>query len=384
MMRNNVRRVVTVILACTATVMQAKKETLSVATLNVDGLPQKILFFDVNATGPGATYTPLISQYLASKNYDIIGVQEDFNFDSQLCSALNDGYQHDEWSGGIANGTGGFGLGNVKYSCDGLLTFWKTNITMKATVRTNWHQAYGKFDHCWDDMVTKSFRRYEMLLAGGTEVVVYNLHMDASDDPDGLVDTDTEGDRAARRSQWIQLRDDIIARMDQRPVLVIGDTNSFYSSDDLEQVFIKAIEETGMATVGDVWVELALGGKYPEAQESNMADDGTLIGWKHDKDEWLDKILYINPTQGSKLRPLAVTLDREGFLREDGTPLCDHYPLAATFEVSDQTATVISNVGDNISNAALWSPNGTRLTSPRRGITIVRNVDGSTTKVVTR
>ena len=43
-------------------------QTVSIMTLNVDGLPRKVLFFDVNADGPGSAGSEVVSEYIASKN----------------------------------------------------------------------------------------------------------------------------------------------------------------------------------------------------------------------------------------------------------------------------------------------------------------------------
>ena len=48
-------------------------QPFTVATLNVDGLPEKILLIPLNNDGPGANGTARASQYLANKGYDIIG-----------------------------------------------------------------------------------------------------------------------------------------------------------------------------------------------------------------------------------------------------------------------------------------------------------------------
>ena len=76
--------------------------TFSVATLNVDGLPGKIAFFNLNADGPQAVGSLRISNYLAKKNCDILCLQENFNYRWEIWSRLLFKYQKDEWSGGIS------------------------------------------------------------------------------------------------------------------------------------------------------------------------------------------------------------------------------------------------------------------------------------------
>ena len=85
-------------------------ETFSVVTLNVDGLPAYVDatplgmgVMPLNVEGPGEKYTPVISQYLAEKDFDIIAVQEDFNYNAQLDSKLKEGYHlSDSWGGPIS------------------------------------------------------------------------------------------------------------------------------------------------------------------------------------------------------------------------------------------------------------------------------------------
>ena len=53
---------------------QDSGERFTVATLNVDGLPQKILMVKVNTDGPGNAGTARIGKYLMKKGYDLIFV----------------------------------------------------------------------------------------------------------------------------------------------------------------------------------------------------------------------------------------------------------------------------------------------------------------------
>ena len=328
-------------LAC----MGARAESFSIATLNVDGLPQQLMGRDVNPDGPASDGTLLISRYLMEKDYDMVFVQEDFNYHEELTASLGDAYSFDQHSGGID--INGINLGNiatVRFPCDGLGACWKGAYGVVMAERTAWNEYYGRFDHAWDGMVTKGFRRYDVALPSGDKVVVYNMHMDASDDADERNGTDTP-DREARHAQWMQLLDDVKGRLGGCPIIVLGDMNSYYRRDGIRQDFIDAIEETGLCTVSDAWVETENGGVYPSsADDDEDASDG----------ETLDKILYINPVNGMKLRLTAFKCDTSGY-RNDGKPLGDHFPLSATFEVMQETAigirefsTVEPRTGDGI------------------------------------
>lgn len=304
--------------------------TFSIMTLNVDGLPGKFLFFDVNAEGPQTLGSERISKYMATKNCDMMCLQENFNYRWEIWSHLFIDYNHDEWSGGISLEEQNIDfahLQNLKFECDGLNTLWKTNIEPLQQERVAWNQSFGKFSHDFDDIITKGFRRHEMKLDNGFELVVYNMHMDASSDRDEQRNNDAK-DREARQSQWVQLREHILDRLDSRPVVVTGDMNSFFYRDDIKSVFIDAIEETGQATVKDAWAEVCNGGEYP------------TLGNEKNETETLDHILYVNPTMGMGLELADFDLDKEGYTI-DGKPLGDHYPLIATFQLLDEAGSPI-------------------------------------------
>ena len=309
----------------------------SLLTLNVDGLPGKIFVFDVNADGPKSEGSERISEYLASKDCDFLCLQEDFNYRWEIWSRLFAGYDHDEWSGGIILEEKEIDfahLQNFRFECDGLNAVWKKGITPRRHERVAWNSSFGKFSHDFDDIITKGFRRHEMTLSDGKEVVVYNMHMDASSDRDEAKGNDAR-DREARQAQWVQLREHILNNMDERPIVVAGDMNSYYHRDDIKTVFIDAIEATGRAVVKDAWVEANNNGKYP-ALGSDAIDGETL-----------DNILYISPIGGYGLKLLSFEMDEKGYKR-DGVPLGDHYPLIAKFQITNKPY-------DNISESM---PNG--------------------------
>ena len=322
-------------------VAQNQEEVFSIATLNVDGLPDKLLIFSINPEGPGGAYTPVISEYLAGKGYDFIAVQENFNFNAELCSKLDANYQHDLWPGDMKVESFDFDMMSFPY--DGLNSFWRSGLTVERTDSVKWAVGCGLVDHCNDLLATKGFRRYDVTLKGGSQIVVYNMHMDATDEKDELTGADRE-DREARMVQWRQLRDTLLNCLDSRPVVVCGDMNSFYARDSIKSVFIDSIQSTGLATADDAWIALKCNGEYPVIKmtdELYKNEEGYYV-WSNNG-EALDKILYINPTGGSQLVPLGIELDSINYVRSDGTPLGDHWPLAATFRILPPAITQVTS-----------------------------------------
>ena len=345
-------------------IAQGDNPSFSIITLNVDGLPGKLLFFDVNENGPKALGSEAISLYLAAKNCDIVAMQENFNYHLEILSCLLFTYKYDEWTGGVD-------LGNImdqdlihpqnfKLKCDGLNMAWKRKCKSTAYERVAWNRNFGKFSHAGDDLITKGFRRHEVTLQDGTQVVLYNMHMDASDPRDIRLGNEAK-DRETRLSQWEQLRQHIMERLDSRPVVVMGDMNCYYYRDDIKTAFIDPIQTTGLATVGDAWVEQQLGGNYPELGSEPLAD------------ETLDKVLYINPTNADVvITPTSVEVDKEGYTGLDGKPLGDHYPLIVRFDIvpSIQVTGISTPATASPADNEWYSLQGTKQQPNAKGISI--------------
>jgi hypothetical protein len=147
------------IFVCPTAAGQDADGQFTIATLNVDGLPQKILVVKVNADGPGNGGTARIGKYLLKKGYDLLMLQEDFNYHDVLSVMLEDDYKMDEWSGdvGVEERTIDYlHLQNHRFECDGLMALWKNDLTVTPVARTPWQQNFGKFSHALDEMETKA------------------------------------------------------------------------------------------------------------------------------------------------------------------------------------------------------------------------------------
>ena len=316
-------------------------ESFTLATLNVDGMPKQILFFDVNTEGPGEEFSPVIAKYMLNKKFDIILTQENFNYNAALTGPFETaGYRHDIWGGGIDVELAfdrldkGEELEGI-FHIDGLTAFWSPKLQVAREDSVRWTAGYGLIDHGWDTMVRKGFRSYDVTLSGGNRLVVYNMHMDASDGDDELSGADSL-DRQARMVQWRQLRDHILTHLDKRPVIVTGDLNSYYERDSICSQVFSVIEQTGRATVGDAWITLERGGKFPAMVKGPVTNDPGSTTWAL-KGQTLDKIIYINPTDGPHLKPLSFSVDSATYVRADGkTPLGDHAPVSAKFRFLPQ------------------------------------------------
>ena len=356
--------------------------TFSIATLNVDGLPQKIFVVKVNADGPGGGGSVRIGTYLQKRGYDMVFMQEDFNYHEELTVPLEDDYQIDSWSGDV--GVDGhqidfLHLQNHRFDCDGLMGAWKNGITLTSVSRTPWTANFGKFSHALDEMVTKGFRRYELMLKDGQQVVVYNMHMDAGDTADEREGKDSL-DRDARLKQWNQLRDDILTRLDTRPVIVVGDLNSYYCRDHIKSNFIDEIGATGRATVYDAWVDLQNGGRYPAPVTGIVCceTDGNIL----ESGEVLDKVLYVNPTSGTGIQAVSYQLDTTGFQR-DGKMLGDHYPVSVTFQIGSKKPAGINEIVNRKSSNSKWyNLQGQRIDGHARGIVIERNGEKTHKRII--
>ncbi|ELS57501.1 jacalin-like lectin [Streptomyces viridochromogenes] len=262
----------------------AASGSFNVLTYNIAGLPLGLGDSDPE------TNTPLIGQRLAP--YDIVNVQEDFNYHASL-------YANDTHPYRTAT-SGGAGFG------DGLNTL--SDHAFQDFERVKWKACTGT--NC---LTPKGFTLARVRLAEGVFVDLYNVHTNADSDDAAL---------AARRANIEQLSDFIQTHSSGNAVIVMGDTNTRYTrtGDNIRTL----VAENGLT---DAWVRLVRGGTPPAAGSAALVCDATA---PTDECEVVDKVLY----RGSALLTLNATRyhnDWAKFLRDDGKHLSDHFPHTVDF-----------------------------------------------------
>ncbi|WP_369173321.1 jacalin-like lectin [Streptomyces sp. R28] len=258
--------------------------TFNVLTYNVAGLPEGL------SSGNPEKNTPLISPRLAA--YDIVNVQEDFNYHAALYAGDNHPYRT-ATSGGVPFG-------------DGLNTL--SDYAFEDFERVKWNKCTGT--NC---LTPKGFSLARVRLAEGVFVDLYNVHTNADDTDDAL---------AARRANVEQLSDFIQANSSGNAVVVMGDTNTRYtrSGDNIRTL----ADKNGLT---DAWVQLAKGGVRPTQGADALVCPTTA---PPNGCEVVDKVLY----RGSKLLTLNATRynnEWASFLDSAGGNLSDHFPHTVDF-----------------------------------------------------
>ncbi|MBR6181875.1 MAG: metallophosphoesterase [Prevotella sp.] len=294
---------------------ELESASFTAVALNVDGLPQKVAFVTLNEDGPGTDGTRLISQYLKGKGYDFIGVSEDFNYHGSLMSAIDEDY-----NSGTVRATLSLTELSIPFDTDGLNLIWKESTVTASN--ESWTRWTDRTDTEGNQYVKKGFRHYDMQLDNGMEFDVYVLHMDAGDAI------------TSRESQWRQLADAINASDASRPKIVLGDTNSRWTREDINTNFFTRLADFD---VSDAWVELCRGNLYPTTALGDITDQSDPNNFSNY--EVVDKIIYLNPKTENTLilKPRSFRIEQDytyGYVQgtSDTKPLGDHRPVVVEFD----------------------------------------------------
>lgn len=328
-----------------------ESEAFTAVALNVDGLPKEINLvvktIELNPDGPGSEGTKKISKYLAMKGYDFIGCSEDFNYHGSLISELQNDYSWGEERAPLsASGLSWEMIINgFRFDTDGLNLLWKNaSVSASNETCTQWESMESTDGNQY---VKKGFRHYDMTV-GNQTFDVYILHMDAGD-------TNATN---SRHSQWQQLAGAVNSTDATRPKLIIGDTNSRWTREDITTNFMNRLNSNLVAS--DVWVEFYRDGVYPTTDMNDLTDQSDPTNYTNF--EIVDKIIYINPTAANTLQlvPQSFKIEQDYTYGTVGTiedkkaddPLGDHRPVVVTFKCVTAGAelTPVLFLGDEIDN----------------------------------
>ena len=298
--------------------------TFTCATYNVDGLPNKISFVSINSDGPGASGTNSISAKIAQQNWDFVGFSEDFAYHSNLTSSLGN-YQWGKYRGNISSSalyktidTDGLEFAANKATC----SWSEENITAFTS-------SAGGLTSGANTCIKKGFRHYPVTVAEGVVVDVIITHMNTySSSGSSHINA-----QHAQLKQIAQYINNLVAK-NNRPVILMGDTNCRYTRHDFQTYFWSVLNSN--LTYADPWVEFQWNGVYPTyPSKSLMVSDATgtnsstdIICANTQQGEVVDKIIYINtPTSDVQIKALNYLRDYDNF-----NGLADHMPIVSTFK----------------------------------------------------
>ncbi|MFD8819990.1 jacalin-like lectin [Streptomyces sp. NPDC059627] len=282
----------------------AASGSFSVLTYNVAGLPEGLS----SAPTPRDTSTTAIGTRIAP--YDIVNVQEDFNYHAYLYATDTHPYRT-ATSGGAGIGSGLNTVSNYAWDGDDF-------------ERVGWNSCQLDSGDC---LTPKGFTFMRERLAEGVYVDFYNLHTNAGTN---------DGDEASRADNLSQLTAFIGTHSAGNAVVVMGDTNTRYTrTADTIAEFASA---NGLT---DAWVQLIRGGSAPAKGSDALVCDqsGATVP---NTCEVVDKVLY----RSSKLVNLNATSynnEHAKFLTSDGLMLSDHDPITVGFSWSENPAFQLSD-----------------------------------------
>jgi endonuclease/exonuclease/phosphatase family metal-dependent hydrolase len=285
--------------------------TFTTAAFNVDGIPPdikkttvdgifKFLLTPITGTPNDARQQAhrTMSSYI--NQFDIVNVQEDFNYHAALYDSGNNHPYRTATTGGVGFGSGLNTLSRFQY--------WDYQ-------RVQWNQCSGAEECAGKKGFT--FMRVNVM---GKEVDMYNVHMGAKVDADAL---------AKRRNQNQQLLDFVQSKSKGRTIIIFGDFNSRWTrAEDNLEIF----RNVGFK---DAWAEVLRGGDYPGKGGVISCAFPQFTG---PDCEVVDKALYLDGANLG-LRPLSYELKQD--------VLSDHLPMVVKWSFGSSWS---CNSGNNNAN----------------------------------
>ena len=253
----------------------------STLTYNIAGLPEILS----SAESDRQQATEQISCYV--NEFDVVNVQEDFNYHAALYDTCDNHPYRSPTSGGAGIGSGLNTMSRFSY---------------EDWARVTW-------DNCADEdcLTPKGFTLARMQLQNGVFVDIYNLHTQAQTEDDDL---------AARRANVLQLADYIETHSAGNAVIIMGDTNTRYtrSGDNIREFLHRGFT--------DAWLQLIHTDDIPASGADALVCSPAVTDANC---EIVDKVLY---RDNGYLGLLAYDYDvREDAINSDGEELSDHRPV---------------------------------------------------------
>jgi len=260
---------------------------ISVLTYNIAGLPELIS----SAETPRSSSIRTIGQRI--NPFDIVNVQEDFNYNTELYSSNSHRYRT-HTKGGVPFG-------------DGLSTLSKFPIMHSS--RVAWKDCSGS-----DCLTPKGFSYTRIQITKDVFLDVYNVHATAQDNKDAV---------RARKNNLDQLAMFILEKSKGEALLVMGDFNAHYAF--IEDNVRDFQEKTNLT---DSWIVLRNQGKLPDHKHDFSAQHALKVT---NDCESIDKIYFRNSDQ-LIFNPQDYQVQHELFSTDKGQPLSDHCAISLNLE----------------------------------------------------
>jgi len=270
-----------------AKLAHASSGEFSVLTYNIAGLPEII-------SSAKTKRAPSIAEIGRRLNaFDIVHVQEDFNYNRQLYQSGNLHPFRTATKGGVPFG-------------DGLNTLSKYPV--HEVRRISWNHCTGA-----DCLTPKGFTYSRLEIAKNIFVDLYNVHANAYNHLQAA---------EARRNNIKQLSEFIRENSRGQAVIIMGDLNAHYSYyyDNVHQL----LSDNDLK---DAWLVLMNHEHLP--QPVKELPDGKILKINSNS-ESIDKILFRGNDQIA-LYISKYNLESELFQNDKGTPLSDHHPVSLKF-----------------------------------------------------
>ncbi len=277
-------------------------EELSILCYNVEGLPSVPYINDIDRDV--INDTELIGEYLNSSGYDIIALQEDFNFHFLLKNCMKSYPYSSIHSGGVPVG-------------DGLNIYSKYPIY--NVERIEWDEHYGVLDAGSDELTPKGILYCTVELAQGVLIDFYNIHVDAYGD---------DCSEEAKRSNFLQLSELIEEKSTGRPVIITGDFNCTLHNSIIGGLYENLLEKSGLK---DVWAELENNGDYFRGDNR----DSLISDWytRYSGNYWglWDSVERFEYSDGSGITLTPTSHEYVNITDSSGRSLSDHVSARVTF-----------------------------------------------------